>query len=109
MKVIRNMSKQPKEYAHYCGIMDCHGLESLHEYEERDAFFKKLRANSNPHRQAIFFIAHLSSDEFKEVGEYVSKEDWQEACNYLNACDFKYHGPGKIDLIPNPELDPYHA
>ena len=96
---------QVKEQALYHGIMDCHGLESLHEFDVQDGVFKQMRASSNPQRHAIYFTADLSEDEFEEVGEFVEKKDWEGACKYLKQCDCKYHGPGNINKIPDPELD----
>tara|TARA_R110000824_G_scaffold75947_8_gene192597 strand:- start:787 stop:1176 length:390 start_codon:yes stop_codon:yes gene_type:complete len=96
-----------KKYKHH-GVMDCHGIESLHEYNEKDAFFKQLRATANDQRQAIYFEANLTDDEWDTTITMLSQQKFKDACLYLKTCkDIKFRGPGNINLIPNSKIDPW--
>jgi len=95
------------KYKHH-GVMDCHGIESLHEYDEKDAFFKQLRANSNDQRQAIYYEANLTDEEWETTMTMLSERKFEDACIFLKTCkDIKFRGPGNINLIPNSKLDPW--
>ena len=96
--------KQPK----FHGIMDCHGIDSLYPFDEQQAFMFQLRATSNDQRQALYFTADLTDEEMTTVRGMLNKEDVEAACLFIKSCDkVKYHGPGNVNLIPNPKIDPW--
>ena len=96
-----------KKYKHH-GVMDCHGIESLHEFDEQQAFYKQLRATANDQRQAIYFEANLTDEEWETTMTMLSDKQFEDACLYLKTCKaIKFRGPGNINLIPNPKLDPW--
>lgn len=93
----------------YCGVMDCYGVESFTKDEGKsEGNFYKIRAMANDQRHALYYEVQLSESDIKKVTEWLEDNDWEKACVFIKNQDtFVSHGPGKPNLIPNKELDPW--
>lgn len=92
------------------GIVDCHGIESFHQHGERDEVLRRIRADHNAQRHACYFQVDISTDDRLHMENLLKRSDWQGACQWLKTIDgARFFGPGKIGLLPNPDIDPYYS
>lgn len=112
----------------FIGIADCHGLESFiparkfnletqsFDQNNQDIAFMVLRANANGQRRAIVFRVEVDKDEGIEIMSVFDDGDYLEALNLLKQYATKVELAGgqgmnkqkTWEIIPNPDLDPYH-
>ena len=103
----------------YCGIADCHGLESFQEAEgmgKAPSMFS-FRARGNRHRHALIYWVELPDDKAEQMHEAIRQAqadgDWHEPLLLLKNPDFVEHVSfedsmkNSWDIIPNDRLDPY--
>jgi len=99
----------------YCGIADCHGLESFQPYPSPNAAIYEIRATSNRHRHSVVYVVRLREEEAERVRGLMSDEKHVDALKKIKAVavngEIKLSGGGNIrgswELIPNPKLDPW--
>jgi len=99
----------------YCGIADCHGLESF--IPEKDVkerlFILKIRALANRHRHAVVYRAEVPEDTAKVINRLLEKGEYEDSLKILQTIPnieiMQEHGMAKSwKLIPNKDLDPYY-
>ena len=98
----------------YIGVADCHGIESIHLKEDttnNDQFARKIRADANRHRHAVYFEADLDEPALKIINENLEAGDWAMALEWLKRLSLELRSPkgheSSWELIPNVKLDPY--
>ena len=75
-----------------------------------------MRANANAHRRALVFRVEVDKDEGLEIMEKFEDGEYLDALNLVKQYATKVEIAGGAgmnrqktwDLIPNPDLDPYH-
>jgi len=102
----------------YCGIADCHGLESFLELERnRDKLaYLYFRAQANRHRLAVVYIAELSDEAAEVIKKLFKDRKYIAALKALKSKALEVRFPSREQQcysefwsqIPNPVLDPWY-
>jgi len=96
----------------YCGIADCHGLESLILIQDAEVDFLFLRSASNPQRCSTVFRVELEADEIAKLGALLKDSDFEGALTWLKNSELKTLQVANTEhwsKIPDPQLDPWHT
>lgn len=105
----------------YCGIADCHGLESLILVEDAEIDFLFMRACSNPQRHATVYKVELTAEQVALIGSHLKKGNFVGALRCLKTMErgeneecgkltyLAVENPKFWNKIPNPKLDPYYT
>jgi hypothetical protein len=101
-------------FATYVGVADCHGIESFHRKEDvndMERSFSILRADANRQRHAIYYEASMDEKGAEVVSEFLENKDYEAALTCLKSVAIEFscmpEHADSLQLIPNPELDPY--
>jgi hypothetical protein len=111
----------------FYGIADAHGLESFNpvtfnvqsetlQIDPRELGFMSLRANANRHRHADVYQVDLSPVDARKVQDLLDKGEYAKALLKLKekasaialARGTGHNNEKSWNMIPNPDLDPYH-
>jgi len=95
----------------YCGIADCHGIESFLPIGDDDNTKKMLvmRAKFNRQRHALYYEVFLNAEEAAEITKHLRSNNFDIALNVLKAHEVfvPKDMANSWKLIPCDELDPY--
>ena len=103
----------------YCGIADCHGIESFTLEKDTNIDMLRIRAASNPQRAATVYKATMNPSQVKEIKKYLKEEKYIAALSCLKIMGTGHsEGLGKLEKlevinpkywkkIPNPRFDTY--
>lgn len=104
----------------YCGIADCHGIESFTLMEKGAKInFLNIRAASNPQRAATVYKVTLNTKQIKAIKNYLENDNYINALRCLQSMsrgdskdlgklkELEVDNPKYWKMIPNPRLDTY--
>tara|TARA_B100001778_G_C18525089_1_gene600744 strand:- start:338 stop:667 length:330 start_codon:yes stop_codon:yes gene_type:complete len=103
----------------FCGIADCHGLESFFETDKMGVCPSTLgfRVRGNRHRHAVIYWVELNAKQERMMQKAIkqAQEDgeWHKPLHLLKNPDFveNVFPEAKMlkswKMIPNDDLDPY--
>lgn len=99
----------------YCGIADCHGLESFTAHPSVNAPIYEIRAMRNRQRHAVVYVVRLREEDAERIRGLVSDDRYCDALEKMKEVavngEIKLSGGGNTrgswELIPNPKLDPW--
>lgn len=111
----------------FYGIADAHGLESFQpvtfnaqsetlQIDPRELGFMSLRANANRHRHAVVYQAELTPAAAREIQDLLDEGEYlgallklkESATSIALARGTGHNSEKSWNMIPNPDLDPYH-
>ena len=109
------IKKSAKHIKEYCGIADCHGIESFMEYPNKNAGILEIRALSNRQRHAVVYVVRLEDADAERIRGYIADEKYEAALHELKMravnSECLLSGGGNVkdsfEMIPNPKLDPW--
>jgi len=92
----------------YCGVCDCHGIESFVE-KGSTRFPYMMRAEANRQRHAIYYEVVLSDEDKKIIDGFIELKEFTKALDFLKTKEMKIpaHHKKSLSMIPNPDLDPF--
>jgi len=100
----------------FIGLADAHGIESFVKKDEADSGFLTtvgLRAATNRQRHAVVFRAFLYGPDAEMVNHLIKDGEFVSALNalklYADEIFVENHWLKSFELIPNPDLDPWHG
>ena len=101
----------------YYGIADAKGVESFIPYKNlaKDNFPYVMRANSNRHRHAVYYLVTIDTVDANIVNALIDSGKYQKALKMVKKRAITIGFPeehskqykNSWDLIPTPKLDPY--
>ena len=102
----------------YCGVADCHGVESFMCYppDERMRLCLGIRAAANRHRHAVYYIVRLNDVDAERIRGFITDEKHEKALQWLK--EYTVNGECQLSdddedvakswkLIPDSSLDPW--
>lgn len=109
------IKKSATHIKEYCGIADCHGIESFMPHPSKSAGVLEIRVLSNRHRHAVTYVVRLNDVDAERIRGLITDEKYVEALDKLKEravngeCLLGGGGAVKesFELIPNPKLDPW--
>ena len=108
--------KKSAEYIkEYCGIADCHGVESFMAYPSQNIGVLEIRAMSNRHRHAVVYRVRLHDEDAERIRGHLTDEKYSAALTRLKEAavngECLLSGGGDVSgswaQIPNSKLDPW--
>jgi hypothetical protein len=115
--------EQAEKLETYCGIADCHGIESFTLEKDANISMLSIRAASNPQRAATVYKVTLNTKQIKAIKNYLENDNYMNALRCLQSMsrgdskdlgklkELEVDNPKYWKMIPNPRLDtfdPYH-
>jgi hypothetical protein len=119
----------------YYGLADCHGVESFvltaddliydifvdaasKSESKSNQFAMCMRAQANQQRHAVVYMVRLKNEDAEEIEETIKAGDYMKALMQIKANALETRlgtyatnlsaAKKNWDMIPNPDLDPYH-
>ena len=110
------MTEATKLTTEFIGLADAHGIESFVKKDEADSRFLTtvgIRAATNRQRHAVVYRAFLEDTDAEIVNNLIEAGDFVSALTalklYANEIFVENDWLKSFELIPNPDLDPWHG
>ena len=98
----------------YIGVADCHGIESFQlksDTTDFDRTCRIMRSAANGQRFAVYYEASMDAAAADVIKQFLNEGEYTEALECLKRVSIELSAlpeqADNLDVIPNPELDPY--
>ena len=93
----------------YCGLADCHGIESFLPESQAKIGHLQIREIANPQRWAVTYKVGLDKTQVKCIEDLLDEQNFKLALKMLKSFtkDLKVSSRKRWKAIPNSKLDPY--